>query len=331
MSTGYRFGMKKDARVEIHEVPTAKRRAYDYYLEFKTDSPDGMLFYASDARHHDFVALFLVDGKLVHSFRGGAGSANMTSNYEYHNGEWHGVFFSRSQNKGSMVVDGDDKAEIEAESQIRQIQLQAPFYVGGVDKDSAEDAHLNMKTDRESHFKGCIRGMNMNNRPPSDPKTIDVFPCSEQVETGTFFSGGYVRLREKLRVGTDIRVAMEIKARTQNGLLLSVHGKKALMILQLVNGTVSFVVDNGDGIFETVFTPEDNVNLCDGEWHSIVAIKTKFVITLQVDNVQSQPTIGPAKTPSADTTRALFLGGHQYIHRVSFGGMRRKEKMWVEF
>lgn len=194
--------------------------------------------------------------------------------------------------------------------------MQPPFFVGGIMPEAMEDMEMNLNTVKGTYFKGCVRGVRINQRPTSEPKAVDVAPCSEQVETGTFFSGGYVKLREKLRVGTDIRISMEIKARTQNGLLLSVHGKKALLILQLLNGTVSFIVDNGDGMFETVFVPEEK-NLCDGEWHSIVAIKTKFVITLQVDNVQSQPTIGPAKTPSAETSRALFMGGHQHIARVS--------------
>lgn len=316
MATGYRFGLKKDSRAEIYDVMPNKRRAFDFYLEFKTHSPDGLLFYAADTRQKDFVALYLEQGKLVYKFRGGAGEANMTSNYEYHNGEWHTVFFSRSQNKGKMVVDGDDETEAESPQQIRQIHLQTPFMIGGLAPDTPEDVYKNLNIAKGTYFKGCIRGVNINNKSTSEPKTVDVEPCSEQVEEGTFFSGGYVKLREKLRVGTDIRIAMEIKARTQNGLLMSVHGRKALLILQLVNGTVSFVVDNGDGMFETVFVPEEK-NLCDGEWHSIVAIKTKFVITLQVDQVQSQPTIGPSKTPSAETSRALFMGGHQHIARVS--------------
>lgn len=322
MASGYRFGLKKDSRAEIHDYMQNKRRAFDFYLEFKTTSPDGLLFYAADPRHTDFVGLYMEGGKLVFKFRGGPGVVNITSNFEYHNGEWHTVFFSRAQNKGKMVVDGDDEVEAESPSQVRQIHLAGPFYIGGISVEALEDMHMNLNTVKGSYFKGCIRGVTINNRATSEPKTVDVEPCSEQVESGTYFSGGYVKLREKLRVGTDIRISMEIKARTQNGLLMSVHGRKALLILQLLNGTVSFVVDNGDGMFETVFVPEDK-NLCDGEWHSIVAIKTKFVITLQVDNVQSQPTIGPAKTPSADTSRALFMGGHQHIARIR--GLKARE------
>lgn len=320
MSIGYRFGLKKDSRVEIYDALPAKRPVH-YYLEFKTTETDGILFYASGARHTDYMALFMENGKLVFQFRGGANMANLTSNFMYHNGDWHTVSFSRLQDEARMVVDGDDETNVDS-SMITKIKLQNPLYVGGIPETDLEDTHINLNTPKGSYFQGCIRGMTINNKVPVDPKAIDVAPCSSQVEAGTFFSGGYVKLREKLRVGTDIRISMQIKARTQNGLLMSVHGKKALLIIQLLNGTVSFVVDNGDRIFETVFVPE-NKNLCDGEWHSIVAIKTKFVITLQVDGVQSQPTIGPAKSPSAETSRALFMGGHQHLGRIR--GLKARE------
>lgn len=105
-------------------------------------------------------------------------------------------------------------------------------------------------------------------------------------------------------------IQFDIKPRTTDGFLLSVHGKKAMLLLQLINGTIHFTVDNGDGAIVAIFRPEKNVNFCDGQWRSITAFKSKYVITIVVDGVNSQPAIGNALSPSTDTTRPLFLGGH---------------------
>lgn len=103
-----------------------------------------------------------------------------------------------------------------------------------------------------------------------------------------------------------------MKPRTLNALLMSVHGKKAFLILQLINGTINFTVDNGDGPIVAVWQ-DATKNFCDGNWHSVTAIKSKYVITLMVDQVSSQPSIGNANSPSTDTSRPLFMGGHPHL------------------
>lgn len=110
-------------------------------------------------------------------------------------------------------------------------------------------------------------------------------------------------------------IQFEIKPRTRDALLLSVHGKKAMLALQLVNGSITFTVDNGGGPYVAVFTP-DNGNFCDGQWHKVNAIKSQYIISLSVDSVNSQPAIGSALIPSTDTTRPLFLGGHPFLGKA---------------
>lgn len=111
-------------------------------------------------------------------------------------------------------------------------------------------------------------------------------------------------------------IQFDIKPRTVDGLLISVHGKKAMLILQLINGTIHFTVDNGDGPIVAVFRPDKEVNFCDGQWRTITAIKSQYVITILVDAVSSQPAIGNASSPSTDTSRPLFLGGHPFLSKV---------------
>lgn len=115
---------------------------------------------------------------------------------------------------------------------------------------------------------------------------------------------------DHFKVGTEMTFQLDIKPRTENALLLSVYGKKAMLALQLINGVLNFTVDNGAGPYTAIFKLENDENFCDGQWRTVAAIKSQYVITLMVNNVSSQPAIGNALTPSTDTTRPLFLAGH---------------------
>lgn len=89
-----------------------------------------------------------------------------------------------------------------------------------------------------------------------------------------------------------------------------------MLALQLVNGSIVLTVNSGDGPISTVFKPDNGQNFCDGEWHSVNAIKSMFVITLVVDDVATSPTLGSPSYLSTNTSRPLYLGGHPYLSRV---------------
>jgi laminin alpha 3/5 len=92
--------------------------------------------------------------------------------------------------------------------------------------------------------------------------------------------------------------------------------KKAFFIIQLLNGTVVFSVDSGTGPINTVYKPDDDENLCDGNWHTIKAIKSAYVVTVTVDNRSSEPAIGNEASLVTQTSRPLFVGGHPHIQKI---------------
>ncbi|KAJ8933870.1 hypothetical protein NQ314_013723 [Rhamnusium bicolor] len=47
-----------------------------------------------------------------------------------------------------------------------------------------------------------------------------------------------------------------------------------------------------------------------------IAVKSKNVVTLSVDNLFTDPKIGAAHSTSTDTGSALFLGGHRFLKKV---------------
>lgn len=118
-------------------------------------------------------------------------------------------------------------------------------------------------------------------------------------------------------VGNDIIISLDIKPRDLTGLLLSVHGgKNVFFILQMINGTIQFSVDNGDGAYTASFIPDDGDNFCDGNWRTVQAIKSKFVLSIKVNDFTSNPAVGSTKNTKTVTTRPLFLGGHPHIAKV---------------
>lgn len=59
---GYRFGTVNHSHIEFNEAHSKLKKGYEISFEFKTDQPDGLLFYAADNRHTDFIAVYLQDG-----------------------------------------------------------------------------------------------------------------------------------------------------------------------------------------------------------------------------------------------------------------------------
>ncbi|XP_050097931.1 laminin subunit alpha isoform X1 [Anopheles aquasalis] len=321
--SGYRFGTGQFSHIEFNEVPLKNKRHYDYSLSFKTEMPEGVLFYAADTRHTDFIALHLHNGRVYHTFNCGSGSANMSSERNYNDNEWHTVHFMRQNSKGKLIIDGEDESSAESTGSTRTMAIQAPIYVGGVSSDNYEEVALNLKIDKNvlerNQFVGCVHGIQSNGRPLETPSNITrTIPCSSRIETGTFFGdgGGFVKLYDKFKVGNELTVSMDIRPRALSGLLMSVHGRKAYFVLEMINGTIRLTVNNGDDPFTATYIPLPEENLCDGQWRTVSAIKSQYVITIKVNDVSSNPAIGDARNPSTDTTRPLFLGGHPHLQRI---------------
>ncbi|KAK2708492.1 hypothetical protein QYM36_014189 [Artemia franciscana] len=310
--SGFRFGNTRFSRQEYQTLPARPRAKSSFSVEFKTVSPDGIIFYSADQRHIDFIALYLRDGKIHYSFNCGSGAGHLASPLDYADGDWHMVTFSREAQNGTLIVDGDLVAEGMSRGNTRSINIDPPFFVGGISPEAVDFAKGNMKG-LDVGFVGCLRDFRMNDRPLTDLVTAEgVEPCSSKVEEGSFFSidGGYIKAYETFRVGLDIDISMEIKPRSMSGILMAVHGRRDYLVLQIVNGTVIFIVDNGRGAISSSYTPPHEHYLCDGQWHSIQAIKTRNVVTLSVDNVFVEPGIGAVGVSSTDTNHPLYIGGH---------------------
>lgn len=57
---------------------------------------------------------------------------------------------------------------------------------------------------------------------------------------------------------------------------------------------------------------------------TVAAVKSKNVVTLSVDNVYSEPTLGDHSSTSTDTGSALFLGGHRFLNTSRAKGIETR-------
>lgn len=119
----------------------------------------------------------------------------MTSNNQYNNSQWHTVLITRQQSKGGLLIDGDDDVSAESIGNTRIMSLQAPYSFGGVAPNLIDDLAINSGIEKSKYFQGCIRNIQVGGRPWGEPqKVVGTTPCSDQVEDGVFFNGGFIKV-----------------------------------------------------------------------------------------------------------------------------------------
>lgn len=69
-------------------------------------------------------------------------------------------------------------------------------------------------------------------------------------------------------VGIELKIKMKIKPNSKSGLLAAVYSKKDFIILQLVEGQITFTVDNGNGPVTTYSEPVIR-SQTGNHWHNI--------------------------------------------------------------
>lgn len=308
---GVRYGHGYHSHEEYDVQTPQLRLANNITLEFRTMSTDGVLFYLVDKSYNDVLAGFLKDGQVNYVFNLGSGRVSIQSRRTYSDDKWHKASFVRRNVDGTLIVDGDSVSG-RSPGSLSTMDVVSPLYVGGVRESISAQVIKSHLKGVDVSFPGCIRRIHFEGQPLGKPKKREmVGPCSDKTELGAFIGadGGYLIPYDRFRVGLKRTISMEIKPRNTSGVLLAVHNKKDFLALQLLDGSMEFSVDNGVGIISTVFHPPSPSYFCDGEWHHILALKSKNVVTLSVDGISTEPGIGLAGVSSTDTNKPLHIGG----------------------
>jgi len=299
MDEGIRFGnLDKLSRLEYAQPKEDGSRS-EYAIQFKTSSPNGIIFMWTEFDKMDYVALFMRKGFLHFAFDSGSGPAVLNSTVMYNDSQWHAASFSRYRTQGTLMVDDNIVATGNSSGSTTNVNAGSTIYVGGIPSEGWQRRMTFKKLlNIESPFRGCLRQFRIKNKPAPAPTYVNsVQPCATAVENGFYFypNAGYLKLcmstklcialfirncmkclivtsfyftADKFKVGRNIKLSLSIKPRKPSGILVSVHGEKDFMVLQMINGTIKFTVDNGKGPLYSSFS-KDTYDLCDGNWHSI--------------------------------------------------------------
>ncbi|XP_049885179.1 laminin subunit alpha [Pectinophora gossypiella] len=313
---GYRFGTRNDSHIRYAKLPGRQLEGFDLTMTFRTfDQDGGLIFYAaSDVDPNQFLAVFMKEAQLNFAFNCGGETGLVVSAATYNDAEWHTVTVVRNNGHGKLSVDSD---RVGAETSVTcnaPAVLTAPIYYGGLS--NITETIMQHLMGFYQPFKGCLKGLMMNGQYVTEiQKRVNSLRCTDNIEDGVYFGpssnthSNYLKLQENFKVGFEISISMEVKPRNSTGLLLSVHGKKDFMILELLENEVVANVENGRGPFHASYKLGNKFSLCDGKWHKIHAVKSRHVVSVGVDGHFSDAGLGVSG--STDTRSALYIGGNE--------------------
>ncbi|NXF08523.1 LAMA4 protein, partial [Smithornis capensis] len=304
----YQFGGTANSRQEFDHIPKDFSERAEFSISLKTHSSHGMIFYISDQKETNFMALFVAHGRLVFMFNAGHQKIRIKSQEKYNDGLWHNVIFTRGKNIGRLIIDGLRVLEESFGSNANTWQVTEPLYIGGV---APGKAVKNIQINSVYSFSGCLSNLQLNGRSiTSASQTFSVTPCFEgPTEAGTYFSseGGYVVLDESFSLGLKFEVVFEIRPRSSSGILLHGHSVNGEYLnMHMRNGQVTVKLNNGIRDFSTSVTLKQS--LCDGRWHRIAVIRDANVVQLDVDS-EVNHVVGPLNPKAIDHREPVFIGG----------------------
>ncbi|NXK62146.1 LAMA4 protein, partial [Sylvietta virens] len=304
----YQFGGTANSRQEFGHIPKDFSQRAQFSISLKTHSSHGMIFYVSDQKETNFMALFVAHGRLIFMFNAGHQKIRIKSQEKYNDGLWHNVIFIRGKNIGRLIIDGLRVLEESFDGNTNTWQVTEPLYIGGV---APGKAVKNIQINSVYSFSGCLSNLQLNGRSlTSASQTFSVTPCFEgPSEAGTYFSseGGYVVLDESFSLGLKFEVVFEIRPRSSSGILLHGHSVNGEYLnMHMRNGQVTVKLNNGIKDFSTSVTLKQS--LCDGKWHRVAVIRDANVVQLDVDS-EVNHVVGPLNPKAMDHREPVFIGG----------------------
>ncbi|KRZ88222.1 Laminin-like protein epi-1 [Trichinella sp. T8] len=315
----FRFGTESNSRLEFQSLVSPIDARAEFSLELRANTFNGLVLYASDKKK-DYIALYLKDGKLVYEYDSGSGSVSLQSKQSILDYQWHYVKLYRDGRDGQLWIDDILQAEGKSPGLTTRIDLQRPFYIGGLPNEefrSAKKQHPTLLSDVAAVFSGCMRNILLNNVPMGDASnSVGIYPCDNEFERGIFFGEqhGYFVLDNDFMIESKLSFSFEIKPRTKNAVLFVIASGDGseFITLQMVDGVVMLSVEHEQQAGQRLKLPmKSNSALCDGHWHSIRVLKVKNFVTIGVDGINAHMQLKKQKGDHfmEEKKHTLYVGG----------------------
>ncbi|RMC15554.1 hypothetical protein DUI87_07750 [Hirundo rustica rustica] len=237
---------------------------------FSTFSPNGLLLYLASNGTRDFLSLELVDGKVRVTVDLGSGPLALTTENHYNNGTWYKISFNRNKKQGVLAV--------------------------------MDAYNLNYKETKQGESPGVASDLN---RSDKDPIFIGGLPRSRALRKG-LNSRMYVGCIKNLEISRSTFDLLRNSYGVRKGCVL-----EPFFSIMLIDGHLAVHVNAGDrASTRKVVLQSANGTYSDGQEHSVILIRNKRIITVQVD--ESKPAelrLGSAAENSPINISNFYAGG----------------------
>uniref|UniRef100_A0A8C3LL69 Laminin subunit alpha-5 n=1 Tax=Chrysolophus pictus TaxID=9089 RepID=A0A8C3LL69_CHRPC len=299
----FRFGGSPSSRWEFEEIPAffTMWAQFHFSLEVRLNSSNGLLFYVAGKRS-TFMALLVSNGRFIFLMAIGGRRLRIRSKEKYHDQRWHTVSraLGLSKSRVQLVIDGL-RAQSATVATAKLFVARTPLYIGGGTSVSS--------------FDGCLRNPQLDGKPLGTPShTFGVTPCYEgALEHGIFFTadGGSVTLGTPQQPGlVPMVLGLErmclVGGLFASGVIFHIGTRRSPHLMLYMEETkVTMTANTGADEFSTSVTCP---SLCDGQWHSITAVKRKNIIQVEVDTERNYA-VGPSQPPAPSARATFYLGG----------------------
>ncbi|XP_032036850.1 laminin subunit alpha-1 [Aythya fuligula] len=294
---------------------------------FSTFSPNGLLLYLTSNGTRDFLSLELVDGKVRLTVDLGSGPLALTTENRYNNGTWYKISFSRNKKQGMLAVmdayNLNYKETKQGESPGVASDLNRsdkdPIFIGGLPRSRAVRKGLNSRT-----YVGCIKNLEISR------STFDLLRNSygvrkgcvlEPIRTVNILNNGYIELEPK-SLSPESELMATFATKNSNGIILAGLSRRMekrqrrqahlpFFSIMLVDGHLAVHINAGDRTStRKVILQSANGTYSDGQEHSLILIRNKRIITVQVDESSpSELRLGSSTEMSPMNISNFYAGG----------------------
>uniref|UniRef100_A0A8B9TFS9 Laminin subunit alpha-1 n=1 Tax=Anas platyrhynchos TaxID=8839 RepID=A0A8B9TFS9_ANAPL len=289
---------------------------------FSTFSPNGLLLYLTSNGTRDFLSLELIDGKVRLTVDLGSGPLALTTENRYNNGTWYKISFSRNKKQGMLAVmdayNFNYKETKQGESPGVASDLNRsdkdPIFIGGLPRSRA----------MSRTYVGCIKNLEISR------STFDLLRNSygvrkgcvlEPIRTVNILNNGYIELEPK-SLSPESELMATFATKNSNGIILAGLSRRMekrqrrqahlpFFSIMLVDGHLAVHINAGDRTStRKVILQSANGTYSDGQEHSLILIRNKRIITVQVDESSpSELRLGSSAEMSPMNISNFYAGG----------------------
>ncbi|XP_053323848.1 laminin subunit alpha-1-like [Spea bombifrons] len=307
---------------------TLRSTSSQIVIHFRTFAPNGLLLYLASNGTRDYLSMEMVDGKLRVSVELGSGPLILMTDGRYNDGAWHKVAFQRNRKQGILaVMDSYNSTQRETKqgeapgvaSDLNRSDKD-PIYIGGLPRSRSVRKQLSSRS-----YVGCIKNLEISR------SNFDLLRNAYGVRKGckleptrsiTVLKDGYVEM-QPVSLAAESELMVSFSTLNESGIIVAGFGKGAekrsrrqallpFFAIMLVNGHIEFHINPVDGAStRKVIIKSPTGTFSDGQEHSIIVIRNKRLVNVQVD--EGKPSEVKMNGPSVDSISInasnFYVGG----------------------